>query len=210
MPDPLRVQAAGVLAEHTHQIGAAIRAHAETVLPEDAPGMERAAELLGLHKTRLLTAEHGGALEPLLSTLTSAFTALVAVEAAHAVARRWAVLRTHGSAATELRDALAGPSAMLPTGFARHSSISVSCVCCEYKHDEDESYTVYFDTLEEATKTVVDAGWTVFEDGSVLCHSDDAEHQELRTPQQPEQVPVCEGQEELTAAVNCALESRSR
>jgi hypothetical protein len=90
--------------------------------------------------------------------------------------------------------------------------VSVSCACCQYTYDEDESNTLLFDSVEDARAAVKDAGWTVLEDGRVLCDADDAEHQELRLPPRPEpaSAPVGEGQMELTAAVNVSLESRSR
>ncbi|MGW6210980.1 hypothetical protein [Streptomyces sp. NPDC055109] len=198
MPDPHRAHAVGILAEHTDHITAAIRANAETGLPEDAPGMERAAELLGLHKARLITAEHGGTLEPLLTTLTAATSAQGAVEAAHGVARRWAILRTHGGAAGELRAALDGPTTPLPFGFARHSAVSVSCAHCGYTHDADEDAIMLLDSVEEATKVVVDHGWTVLPDGTVLCHSDDDEHQEIRAAHRRAQELVAgEGQQTI-------------
>lgn len=198
MPDPFRVHAAGILAEHADHIAAAIRANTETGLAEDAAGMERAAELLGLHKARLLTSEHGGALEPLLFALTAAASAQGAVEAAHGVARRWAILRTHGGAAGELRAALDGPTVPVPLGFARHSAVSVSCLHCGYTHDEDENEITYFESVEDATKAVVDQGWTVLPDGGVLCHSEDDEHQEIRAAHRRSQEPVAsEGQQTI-------------
>jgi hypothetical protein len=203
-------QAAQALATHIDHLIAGIRANSEAGLPEDAPGMERASELLGLHKAKLLNGDQPGPIRPLLEALASAFASQGAVESAHALERRWRALRIYTGAAATLRDALTVPAPGLPSGFTRSSMISVSCACCEYTYDEDESNTLLFDSVKDATRAVKDAGWTVLADGRVLCDSDDADHQALRPPPRPAQVPVSDGQLEFTAAVNSALESRSR
>jgi hypothetical protein len=81
----------------------------------------------------------------------------------------------------------------LPEGFRRDTVIAVKCAVCAYEYDEDESYTVHFDSVKQATDSVRDAGWTVLSDGRVICQSDDAEHQalldELMPPEPVMQVP---------------------
>jgi hypothetical protein len=203
-------QAAQALATHIDHLIAGIRANAEAGLPEDAPGMERASELLGLHKAKLLNSDQPGPIRPLLEALASAFAAQGAVESAHALERRWRALRLYTGAAATLRDALTVPAPALPAGFSRSSMVSVSCACCGYTYDEDETHTVLFDSIEEATRAVKDVGWTVLEDGRVLCDPDDADHQALLPPAKPEPIPVSEGQQEFTVAVNSALESRAQ
>ncbi|WP_392967246.1 hypothetical protein [Streptomyces sp. LN245] len=204
MPDAShRSQAAQALATHIDHLIAGIRANAETGLPEDAPGMERASELLGLHKAKLLNGDQPGPLHPLLEALAAAFASQGAVESAHALERRWRALRLYTGAAATLRDALIVPAPGLPVGFTRSSMISVSCACCGYTYDEDETHTVLFDSIEEATRSVKDVGWTVLEDGRVLCDSDDADHQALMPPPRPEPVPMCDGQQELATDDAC-------
>jgi hypothetical protein len=198
-----RSQAAQALATQIDHLIAGIRANAETGLPEDAPGMERASELLGLHKAKLLNGDQPTPVRPLIEDLASAFAAQGAVESAHALARRWSSLRLYTGAAATLRDALTVPAPGLPAGFTRGSFISVSCACCGYTYDEDETYTVFFDSIEEATRAVKDIGWTVLEDGRVLCDPDDADHQALLPPPRPEQVPMCDGQQELATVDAC-------
>lgn len=201
MPEPAtRAQAAIALVTHIDQLIASLRANAEVGLPEDQPGMERATELLGLHKAKLLAGEQAVSLESLLNAVAAAFAARSAVERAYALARQWGVLRAYGDAATKLRAVLAAPPEALPAGFARSSMVSVSCALCEYTYDEDESNTLLFDSIEEATKAVQAAGWTVLDDGRVLCDTDDPEHQALRTPPAPQPAPVsvCEGQQAIS------------
>ncbi|WP_314411415.1 hypothetical protein [Streptomyces sp. DSM 40484] len=131
-------------------------------------------------------------------TLASADSDRAAIERAHALARQWGMLRAYGGAATELRRALAGPGPHLPAGFVRTSVVTVSCACCQYTHDEDESYTVMYESVEEATQAVKDAGWTVLDDGRVLCDSEDSEHQDLRDAQlRSLQTQVGEGQQTI-------------
>jgi hypothetical protein len=197
-----RSQASQALATHIDHLIAGIRANAETGLPEDAPGMERASELLGLHKAKLLNGDQPGPLRPLLEALAAAFADQGAVESAHALVRRWKALRLYTGVSATLLDALTVPARGLPAGFVRASMVSASCVCCGYTYDEAEESTVLFDSVEDATQAVKDAGWTVLEDGRVLCDID-AEHQEFRTPPGPETVPVCEGQQEIAADEDC-------
>ncbi|MEU4172138.1 hypothetical protein AB0F46_35305 [Streptomyces sp. NPDC026665] len=211
MTDPAHDQAAQVLAAHIDHLIVGLRDNAATGFPEDRPGMERATELLGLHRAKLLTGDQAVVLLPLLYSLASGISAQAAVENAHALARRWGMLRAYGGAATELRAALTGRGPLLPAGFTRISMISVSCTCCGYTYDEDEAHTLLFDSDGEATRAVKAAGWTVLAGGRVLCTAEDDDHEQLRTPANSEpSVPVSEGQQELTAAVNNSLASRSR
>jgi hypothetical protein len=204
VPDPShRNQAAQALATHIDHLIAGIRTNAETGLPEDAPGMERASELLGLHKAKLLNGDQPTPVRPLLEALASAFAEQGAVESAHALERRWRALRLYTGAAATLRDALSVPAPGRPVGFTRLSMISVSCACCGYTYDEDDSEVRLFDSVEDATRAVRDVGWAVLEDGRVLCDSDDADHQALLPPPRPEQVPMCDGQQELATDDAC-------
>ena len=72
------------------------------------------------------------------------------------------------------------PAVPLPGGFRSEQLVAVKCATCEYEYDEDESYTCYFNSVEQATTCVRDAGWTVLKDGRVLCPADDEDHAELR------------------------------
>jgi hypothetical protein len=198
-----RSQAAQALATQIDHLIAGIRANAETGLPEDAPGMERASELLGLHKAKLLNGDQPTPVRPLIEDLASAFAAQGAVESAHALARRWSSLRLYTGAAATLRDALTVPAPMPPSGFVRSSMVSVSCACCGYTYDEAESATDLFDSVEDATQAVKAAGWTVLEDGRVLCDPDDADHQALLPPASSEPVPVSDGQQQIALDDAC-------
>jgi hypothetical protein len=198
-----RNQAAQALAAHIDHLIAGIRANAEAGLPEDAPGMERASELLGLHRAKLLNGDQPGPIGPLLEDLASAFADQGAVESAHALERRWRSLRLYTGAAATLRDALSVPAPRRPAGFTRLSMISVSCACCGYTYDEDDSEVRLFDSVEDATRAVRDVGWAVLEDGSVLCDSDDPDHEALLPSLRPEQVLVCDGQQELATDDTC-------
>lgn len=95
-----------LLATYIDHLASAIRANASSGLPEDKPGMERAARLLDLHKTRVLEGDEHTWLAPVLDALSDAAADRAAVEGAYGLASRWAVLRTYGSAATELRNVL--------------------------------------------------------------------------------------------------------
>jgi hypothetical protein len=87
----------------------------------------------------------------------------------------------------------------LPEGFRRDTAIAVKCAVCEYEYDEDESYTVHFESVKQATDSVRDAGWTVLSDGRVICHGDDPEHQALLDAlMPPEPVMQVPGQIALT------------
>jgi hypothetical protein len=144
-----RAQLAGILAAHVDHLTAAIRANASIGLPDDELGMERAAELLGLHKRNLLADEQSAGIRLLLDAMTAALT--------------------DRSAPT-----------FLPAGFRRDVVVAVKCAVCEYEYDEDESYTVHFESVKQATDAVRDAGWTVLADGRVLCQSDEPDHEALR------------------------------
>jgi hypothetical protein len=87
----------------------------------------------------------------------------------------------------------------LPEGFRRDTVTAVKCAACEYEYDEDESYTVHFESVELATEAVRDAGWTVLSDGRVICQADDPEHQALIDAlMPPEPVAQVPGQIALT------------
>ena len=86
----------------------------------------------------------------------------------------------------------------LPAGFRHEHVVAARCAVCEYEYDEDESYTVHFDSVKQATDTVRDAGWTALSDGRVLCQNDDPEHQALLDAlMPPEPVTQVPGQLEL-------------
>ncbi|MGW0566119.1 hypothetical protein [Streptomyces tauricus] len=102
--DPLSSR--GQIATYIDRLASAIRANASSGLPEDKPGMERAAQLLDLHKTRVLEGDEHTWLAPVLGALSDAAADRAAVEGAYGLASRWAMLRTYGSAATELRNVL--------------------------------------------------------------------------------------------------------
>ncbi|MCL6733325.1 PGDYG domain-containing protein [Streptomyces neyagawaensis] len=96
----------------------------------------------------------------------------------------WIVWGTHGDVWPVRGDIFAEtyePAIPLPAGFRSEQLVAVRCAACEYEYDEDESYTCYFNSVEQATTCVRDAGWTVLKDGRVLCTAeDDEDHDELR------------------------------
>lgn len=95
------------------------------------------------------------------------------------------------------------PEKPLPAGFRRDTVIAVKCAVCEYEYDEDESYTVHFDSVKQATDAVRDAGWTALSDGRVLCQNDDPEHQALLDAlMPPEPVTQTPGQIALDGSVH--------
>lgn len=69
---PTRAQLAGILAVHVDHLTAAIRANASIGLPDDEIGMERSAELLGLHKRNLLADEQPAGVRLLLDVMLAA------------------------------------------------------------------------------------------------------------------------------------------
>lgn len=93
--------------------------------------------------------------------------------------------------ATEIDEAAApaqpaGRADSLPAGFRSAVVIAVKCAVCEYEFDEDESYTVHFDTVAQAHQVLRDHGWTVLDDGRSVCDSDQPDHNELRSLAQEE------------------------
>lgn len=66
-----------------------------------------------------------------------------------------------------------------PAGFERKTCVTVDCAACGYHYDETE-FIHAFDSIEEATDTVVGAGWDELKDGRVLCDTYDEKHDELR------------------------------
>ncbi|MFF9310110.1 hypothetical protein ACF1BS_04280 [Streptomyces sp. NPDC014748] len=69
----------------------------------------------------------------------------------------------------------------LPVGFRREQFVTVDCAECGAPFaQEEEGYTVCFSSVEEATKEVKGAGWTVLSDGRAVCPSDELDHPALR------------------------------
>ncbi|MFF7259508.1 hypothetical protein ACFZCL_04330 [Streptomyces sp. NPDC008159] len=95
----------------------------------------------------------------------------------------WIIWGTHGDVWPVRGDIFTEtyePAVPLPAGFRSEQLVAVKCAACEYEYDEDESYTCYFNSVEQATTCVRDAGWTALQDGRVLCPADDEDHAELR------------------------------
>ena len=61
--------------------------------------------------------------------------------------------------------------------IADHTCITVACDVCKYAYDEDESYTVHFDTVDQARTILHPEGWLITADRKVFCASGDIEHQ---------------------------------
>jgi hypothetical protein len=68
----------------------------------------------------------------------------------------------------------------LPAGFKRTTAVTVDCAACGYHFDETE-FIHAFDSIAEATSTVVGAGWDELEDGRVICEEQDEAHEVLRS-----------------------------
>ncbi|MDX3455082.1 hypothetical protein PV396_24595 [Streptomyces sp. ME02-8801-2C] len=102
----------------------------------------------------------------------------------------------------------AGQAAGLPAGFRTAVVIAVKCAVCEYQFDEDQSYTVHFDTLAEAHQVLRDHGWTVLADGRAVCDSDGPDHDEWRGTSEANARAESDRehhQAEINAAINYAL-----
>ena len=92
--------------------------------------------------------------------------------------------------------------------MSRSKAIAVKCAACEYQFDEGQSYTVHFDTLDEAHQVLRDHGWTVLGDGRAVCDSDDPDHDEWRGVSEAkarEESDREHHQAEINAAINYAL-----
>jgi hypothetical protein len=72
------------------------------------------------------------------------------------------------------------PTVELPGGFKRTTAVTVDCAACGYHFGETE-FIHAFDSVEEATDTVVGAGWDELRDGRVVCEDQDEKHQALRS-----------------------------
>lgn len=108
--------------------------------------------------------------------------------------------------ARDVYDAVFKP---LPAGFRSAVVIAVKCAVCEYEFDEGQSYTVHFDTLDEARQVLRDHGWTFLADGRAVCDSDEDDHHELRGTTSPAKAREDSDREhhqaEINAAINYAL-----
>ncbi|MFD3646347.1 hypothetical protein ACFWUT_23485 [Streptomyces cyaneofuscatus] len=90
-------------------------------------------------------------------------------------------LVTAGSVITRhLADGIAKEPAQLPDGITAHNCVTLKCPLCGYFHDEDEGYTVHFDSVAEAQNIAHSHEWRVLADGRVICPSDDEDHQALQ------------------------------
>lgn len=92
---------------------------------------------------------------------------------------RWRLLTDGKDTGVQLYETKTYALRDMPQGFRHVHAVAVRCAVCSYELDEEESYTVFFDSVKQATEGARDVGWTVLADGRVLCSGDDQEHGDL-------------------------------